>query len=224
LGLCRIETEKEKSTCLKPRLRIRAEALPPTCSLHLQSINHYITIIPIAIPIIPISPDCGPNAVAEPVAAAEAIAADALLEREETTDAVGVAAADAPDLVSPVAVAGAMVPVVPLGRTRSTPRLLQSATVTVFVFSRSAAEQPFDTSGKRALSQPVLLQIQVRSLRVHWLVLILFKAGAEAHGGISVMDCVEAEVMERASAKMAKWYRMLQASVWDRNRNRGFIR
>lgn len=79
------------------------------------------------------SPDCGPNAVAEPVAVAEAIAADALLEREEITDAVGVAAADAPELVAPVAVAGAMVPVVPLGRTRSTPRFLQSATVTVFV-------------------------------------------------------------------------------------------
>lgn len=44
-----------------------------------------------------------------------------------------VAAADAPDLVALVAVAGAMVPVVPLGRTRSTPRFLQSATVTVFV-------------------------------------------------------------------------------------------
>lgn len=38
------------------------------------------------------------------------------------------------------------------------------------------------------------------------------------------MDCVEAEVMERASAKMANWYRMLDARVWDRNRNRGFIR
>lgn len=38
------------------------------------------------------------------------------------------------------------------------------------------------------------------------------------------MDCVEAEVMERASAKMANWYRMPQASVWDRNGNRGFIR
>lgn len=116
-----------------------------------------------------------------------------------------VAAADAPDLVA-LAVAGAMVPVVPLGRTRSTPTFLQSATVIVFVseeevrcqyrsglsagqnrefygervglLSRSAAEQPFDTSGKRALSQPVLLQIQLRSLRVHWLVLILFKAGA----------------------------------------------
>lgn len=37
------------------------------------------------------------------------------------------------------------------------------------------------------------------------------------------MDCVEAEVMERASAKMVNWYRMLQARVWDRNRNRGFI-
>lgn len=44
-----------------------------------------------------------------------------------------VAAADAPDLVALVAVAGAMVPVVPLGRTRSTPRFLQSATVMVFV-------------------------------------------------------------------------------------------
>lgn len=132
MGLHRIETEKEKSTCLKPRLRIRAEALPPTCSLHLHSINHYITIIPIAIPIIPISADCGPNAAAEPVVVAEAIAADALLEREEITDAVGVAA-DAPDLVAPVAVAGAMVPVVPLGRTRSTPRFLQSPTVMVCV-------------------------------------------------------------------------------------------
>lgn len=38
------------------------------------------------------------------------------------------------------------------------------------------------------------------------------------------MDCVEAEVMERASAKMANWYRMVQARVWDRNRNRGIIR
>lgn len=27
------------------------------------------------------------------------------------------------------------------------------------------------------------------------------------------MDCVEAEVMERASAKMVNWYRMLQALV-----------
>lgn len=44
-----------------------------------------------------------------------------------------VAAADAPDLVALVAVAGAMVPVVPLGRTRSTPTFLQSATVMFFV-------------------------------------------------------------------------------------------
>lgn len=44
-----------------------------------------------------------------------------------------VAAADAPDLVALVAVAGAMVPVVPLGTIRSTPRFLQSATVTLFV-------------------------------------------------------------------------------------------
>lgn len=43
------------------------------------------------------------------------------------------AAADAPDLVALVAVAGTIVPVVPLGRTRSTPRLLQSATVMFFV-------------------------------------------------------------------------------------------
>lgn len=67
---------------------------------------------------------------AEPVGVAEAIAAVALLEREETTD---VAAADAPDLVALVAVGEAMVPVVSLGRTRSTPRFLQSATVIVLV-------------------------------------------------------------------------------------------
>lgn len=64
------------------------------------------------------------------MAVAEAIAADALLEREETTD---VAAADAPELVALVAVAEAMVPVVPVGRTRSTPKFLQSATVIVLV-------------------------------------------------------------------------------------------
>lgn len=92
--------------------------------------GHYITIIPIAIPIIPISPDCELNDVAEPVGVAEAIAAVALLEREETTD---VAAADATDLVALVAVGEGMVPVVPLGRTRSTPRFLQRATVIVLV-------------------------------------------------------------------------------------------
>lgn len=32
------------------------------------------------------------------------------------------------------------------------------------------------------------------------------------------MDCVEAEVMERASAKMANWYRMLEARVRDRRK------
>lgn len=36
------------------------------------------------------------------------------------------------------------------------------------------------------------------------------------------MACVEAEVMERASAKMANWYRMLGARVWDRKEKRGF--
>lgn len=44
-----------------------------------------------------------------------------------------VAAADAPDLVALVAVAGPMVPVVPLGRTRSTPAFLQSSKVTALV-------------------------------------------------------------------------------------------
>lgn len=117
-----------------------------------------------------------------------------------------VAAADAPDLVALVAVAGAMVPVVPLGIIRSTPRLLQSATVTLFVsgeevrvqygsgwpagqdrgfngeksdvLSRSAGEQSFDTLGKRSLSQPELLQIQLRSCNVHLLLPRLFKAAA----------------------------------------------
>lgn len=37
------------------------------------------------------------------------------------------------------------------------------------------------------------------------------------------MDCAEAEVMERASAKMANWYRMFEARVWDGNRNKGFF-
>lgn len=44
-----------------------------------------------------------------------------------------VAAADAPDLVALVAVAGPMVPVVPVGRTRSTPAFLQSSKVTALV-------------------------------------------------------------------------------------------
>lgn len=65
-------------------------------------------------------------------------AADALLAREATTDDVPDLAAlttaadvgDAADLVALVAVAGGVVPV---GRTRSTPTLLQSPTVTVLV-------------------------------------------------------------------------------------------
>lgn len=151
----------------------------------MQSIGHYKTIIPIAIPIIPNSPDCGPSAVAEPVLVAVATAADALLAREATTDDAPDLAAlttaadvgDAADLVALVAVAGGMVTVVPVGRTRSTPTFLQSPTVTVLVsgeelrlqygsrlsagrdrqfyrekgdlLSRSAAEQAFETSGMR---------------------------------------------------------------------------
>lgn len=110
-----------------------------------------------------------------------------------------------PDLVA-LAVAGAMVPVVPLGRTRSTPAFLQRSTVIALVsegevrsqygsslsdgqdrefhggksglLSRSAAGQAFDTSGKRLLSQAVLLQIQLRSVRVHPLAPALLRAGA----------------------------------------------
>lgn len=114
-----------------------------------------------------------------------ATAADALLAREATTDdapdlpALTTAAdvGDASDLVALVAVAGGMVTVVPVGRTRSTPTFLQSPTVTVLVsgeelrlqygsrlsagrdrqfyrekgdlLSRSAAEQAFETSGMR---------------------------------------------------------------------------
>lgn len=109
-------------------------------------------------------------------------AADALLAREVTTDDAPDLAAlttaadvgDAADLVALVAVAGDMVPVVSLGRTRSTPRFLQSPIVMVLVsgeelrlqygstgrdrqfyrekgdlLSRSAAEQAFETSGMR---------------------------------------------------------------------------
>ena len=152
----------------------------------MQAIGHYKTIIPIAIPIIPNSPDCGPSAVAEPVLDVVATAADALLAREAPTDEADVAAADAPDLAALttaadvedaadlVAVAGDMVSV---GRARSTPKFLQSPTVMVLVsgeelrlqygsrlsagrdrqfhrekrdlLSRSAAEQAFETSGRR---------------------------------------------------------------------------
>lgn len=109
----------------------------------MQSIGRHKTIIPIAIPIIPNSPDCGPNVVAEPVPVALATATDALLAREATTDEADVAAADAPDLAADVgdapelaalvAVAGDTAPVVPLGRTRSMPKPLQIATVTLLV-------------------------------------------------------------------------------------------
>lgn len=107
----------------------------------MQSIGHYKTIIPIAIPIIPNSPDCGPSAVAEPVIATVATAPDALLAGEATADDTPDLAAlttaadvgDAADLVALVAVAGGMVSVVPEGRTRSTPTFLQSPTVTVLV-------------------------------------------------------------------------------------------
>lgn len=81
------------------------------------------------------------------------------------------------------------------------------------LLSRSAAGQAFDTSGKRLLSQAVLLQIQLRSFRVHPLAPALLRAGAKAHGGISVKDAAEAEVMERASAKMVNWYRILKTRV-----------
>lgn len=37
------------------------------------------------------------------------------------------------------------------------------------------------------------------------------------------MDCAVAEVMERASAKMAIWFRILGAGVWDGNRNGVFL-
>lgn len=93
------------------------------------------------------------------------------------------------------------------------------------LLSRSGAGQAFDTSGKRLLSQPVLLQIQLRSFRLHPLVLALLKAGAMAHGGISVMDSAEAEVMERPSAKMANWYCMLETRVcYKEQKQGGFIR
>lgn len=111
LGLHRTEIEKKNSTCLKSRLRITDSLPSHPLAFHVQSISHYKTIIPIAIPIIPISPDC----------------------EQEATDALDVAAVDAPDLVALVAVAGATVPVVPPGRTMSTPRFLQTATVTLFV-------------------------------------------------------------------------------------------
>lgn len=155
----------------------------------MQSIGHYKTIIPIAIPIISNSPECGPSAVAEPVLDGAATAADALLASEAPTDEANVAAADAPDLAALttaaevedapdlaalVAVAG---DVVSEGRTRSTPKFLHNATVTVLVsgeelwlqydsrlsagrdrqfyrekrdlLSRSAAGQAFETSGMR---------------------------------------------------------------------------
>lgn len=99
----------------------------------MQSIGHYKTIIPIAIPIIPNSPDCGPKVVAEPVPVAVATAVDTLLAREATIDEADVAAEDAVDLAALVAVAWDMVPVVPLGRTRSMPSFLQSDRVTVLV-------------------------------------------------------------------------------------------
>lgn len=142
-------------------------------AFHVQSIGRYKTIIPIAIPIIPNSPDCGPSAVAEPVLVAVAAAADALLAREATTDEAEVAAADAPDLAAPttaadvedaadlvalVAVAGDMLPVVSLGRTRSTPTLLQSPIVMVLVSgeelrvqygSRFSAGRDRESIGKR---------------------------------------------------------------------------
>lgn len=56
---------------------------------------------------------------------------------------------------------------------------------------------------------------------MHPLELILFIAAAMAHCGISVMDSAEAEVMERASAKMASWYRMLEARIWDKEQVQG---
>lgn len=172
-----------------------------------------------------------------------ATAADALLAREATTDEADVAAADAPDLaaltsaadvedaadsVALVAVAGDMLPVVSLGRTRSTPTLLQSATVMVLVsgeelrvqygsrssagrdrefyrekrdlLSRSAGEQAFETSGRRVLIQSELWQIHFMLVMAHEVLLILLKAALEAHVGISPMFCAEVEVMERASA------------------------
>lgn len=116
-------------------------------ALQVQSTGRYKTIIPIAIPINPNSPDCGPNVVADPVPVAVATAADTLLAREATTDEADVAAADAPDLavlttaadaedtpdLAALVVTGDTVFVVPLGRTRSIPKFLQSATVTVLV-------------------------------------------------------------------------------------------
>lgn len=71
----------------------------------------------------------------------------------------------------------------------------------------------------------MLLQIQLRSLRVHPLVLALLRAGAMAHDGISAMDSAEAEVMEMPSAKMANWYCMLETRVWDKEQKKGgFVR
>ena len=202
----RTETRRKIPLALKSRLGIRTESLPSQpLALPVRSISHYKTIIPIAIPIIPKRPDCELNAVAEPVVGALATAEDVLLAREETTDPADVAATDAPDLAVLVAVVGDMVPMVPLGRTRSTPEFLQSFMAADRVaeegevrsqyglrlsmgrerefyeenrdiLSISACEQSFDTSGMRVVSQSELLQIHFRSVRVHLVLPIPFKA------------------------------------------------
>lgn len=51
---------------------------------------------------------------------------------------------------------------------------------------------------------------------LHEVLLILLIAAVEAHDGISAMLCADVEVMERAIAQMANWYRMIERKVWGR--------